>query len=115
LRLALELLHLMLELLQLSLRVESRLDLVIDFLLVYFPDLFGTDELLFVIDISDALLDVPVRQEYTHQHMLDLLLVFLVHNLFFFDELFVRLLGCLQLALELFNLGLETCDLLGLA
>lgn len=47
--------------------------------------------------------------------MLDLLLVFLVHNLFFFDELFVRLLGCLQLALELFNLGLETCDFLGLA
>jgi len=60
LRLALELLHLMLELLQLSLRVESRLDLVIDFLLVYFSDLFGTDELLLVIDISDALLDVPV-------------------------------------------------------
>jgi len=50
----------MLELLQLSLRVESRLDLVIDFLLVYFSDLFGTDELLLVIDISDALLDVPV-------------------------------------------------------
>jgi len=50
----------MLELLQLSLRVESRLDLVIDFLLVYFPDLLGTDELLLVIDISDALLDVPV-------------------------------------------------------
>lgn len=58
--LALELLHLMLQLLQLSLRVESRLDLVIDFLLVYFSDLLGTDELLLVIDISDALLDVPV-------------------------------------------------------
>lgn len=58
--LALELLHLMLELLQISLRVESCLNLVIDFLLVYFSDLFGTDELLIVIDISDALLDVPV-------------------------------------------------------
>ena len=75
------LLQLMLNFLKLCLASESRLDLIIDHLLIHLPGLSAHQLVLRQgLDIIDAdtFFDVPIREEDAHQNVLDLLLVLLV-------------------------------------
>jgi len=114
-----DLLHLVLQLLQLRLCIEPCFNLVVDLLLVNLPDLLAADHLLFLkvfqLINTHSFLDVTVRQKYRHQNVLDLLLLLLVQQLLLFEQLFICLLGCLQLLLQFLHLVSQRIYLLGLA